>query len=280
MTDGSVEADDLRYDSGTVLPGAVQNYSCIIANRTGGQGKTLVAEVLLHALTTSGVRVVPAAIDTAVETGGRSKLGRRYPEVQDYAISADIGEVATDGAKALLHWEEVVELFKQRNVAVDLGANVVHELLKFVQMSDISPIMRGRPVNFLVVTTAQDNAIGDAIATLAEIEKARGAMELGKIVVVLNEFHGQFGGADGNTAALRNLISAKGYATVTIGKCLFSQLDKGGSLKDLLEIDAEAFERRYGVKTMTAIREVGELSKWVAAAVDQFRAAGIVPPKA
>lgn len=73
----------------------------------------------------------------------------------ELAVSPDLREIAIgDGDAALRHWDVLGRVLRQRNVVVDVGANVIEPMLRWMQLS-LKPDA-GHPVNFLVVVTAQE----------------------------------------------------------------------------------------------------------------------------
>lgn len=269
-----------EFGAEVVRPAALAGtYACIVANRTGGQGKTVVTQLLYEALREGGVPAKLASVDTDARSAERSKLGGLYPETKDLPISADLADVAEeDPSVALRHWDAFGALLRERNTVIDLGANVIGSMLRWAQMSLQASAMRGKPLNFLVVVTAQEKSAADAIAVLNEIEATRGALEIGKIGVVFNEGLGKFERAGPNLTALRALIAEKGYAAIEISRGMIKAVDAGVSIGRLRTIEPADYQKAMELEFDTAAnRELWLAQAWIKKSIEAIRAAGFAP---
>ncbi len=132
----------------------MSEFACIVANKTGGQGKTTVAQLLYEALLDAGVGPRLAAIDRAGGSRRRSKLGTLYPQTFDWGVAADLAELAAgQGEAALRHWDVLSRVLKQRHVVIDVGANAIDPMLRWMQLSLTADARH--PMNFLVVSTVR-----------------------------------------------------------------------------------------------------------------------------
>lgn len=261
---------------------ATGSWSTIVANRTGGQGKTVVTQLLYEGLRQAGVPVKLASVDSDAGSAQRSKLGGLYPETKDLPISAKLSDVADeDPSASLRHWDAVGALLRERNTVIDLGANVVGSLLNWAQMSLEASAMRGKPLNFLVVVTAQEKSAADAIAVLKDIEETREAIEIGKIGVVFNEGLGKFERSGAQMSALRALIAEKGYASIEIGRGMIKAVDAGVSIGRLGTMTSAEYQSVMELEyDTTAIRELRLAQAWIKKSIEAVAAAGFAPTAA
>lgn len=164
----------------------------IVGNRTGGQGKTLLAQMI--ARSTAGAHVVAA--DKADAETGMSKLGRILQDVKDANKTDPKREKiakALENAKALDHafdpvaivelgvgpsaidllqdphkgiaiWDEVGQLAMEQHVVMDLGAQVVDGLLDWAENSGAAEIFDTAdvPVRMVIPMMASAKAVNDA----------------------------------------------------------------------------------------------------------------------
>ncbi len=261
---------------------ADENWSCIIANRTGGQGKTLVSQLLYEALREGGVPARLAAVDSEAGSTDRSKLGRLYPETRDLAIAVDLAElVDAEGVRALEHWDAFGQMLREHNMVIDVGANVIGAMLRWAQVTRPGRVMAGRPMNFLVVVTAQETSAADAVAVLDEIEATRSSLVIGQVGVVMNEGLGKFERSGPKADALQKLIADKGYPVVKVSKGHVKAVEAGISLGRLHGMAFEEYQRLMDLESQfAAMRDCDLANAWLDRSIAALAAAGFAPAKA
>lgn len=280
---GRDEADDDRFTASdrSGVPGQNQNYSTITANFTGGQGKTLTGMLVRQALADAGVAVKLVSIDTQAGSGERSKLGLMHPETQDLAISPDMGVLTeTHGEMLLDHWDGFASVLRGRNFVADMGANVIGTMLEWARVASPVRIMGGRPVNFLVVTTKEEQSVNDALRVIDAIERTRDAMAIGRIGVVMNESRGAFSEGAGHVARLREVVTRNNYPVITLPFCnSFSQADSF-SIARLRAMTYAEYQKARGIaEELTAMRQLDRIHSWIDGAVSAICDAGFAPAK-
>ena len=286
MMDHEFRAGEDRFEPQApdmeTLRRAQESWSCMVATRTGGQGKTLVSQLLYEALRDSGVPAKLASVDTDGRAGERSKLGLLYPDVRELAIGADLADVMRSGGmEAVTHWDTFEQLLRERNIVIDVGANVIGSLLRWAKITSPAELIRGRPMNMLIVVTAQEKSAIDAMTTLSEIEATRGEMDIGRVGVVMNEVHGKVDRPGEHMAALQRMVAEKGYPVIGVAKGWAQAVDEGVSLSRLRTMKWEDYRKVRGHEFDTAAsRELKFAKLWVDEAIAALRQAGFAPTKA
>jgi hypothetical protein len=255
------------------------NFSCVIGTRGGGHGKTLIAQIVYEALRESGIEPHLAAIDTDARGSARSTLGLLYPETVELPTAPDMADLAEGhGELALEHWDGLARLLRERNVVLDLGANVIGPMLRWAQIAKPIRVMQGRVVNVLVPVTAHEKSAADALALVAEIEATRACMAIGKIGLVMNEVHGKFEAPGPSAVALRETAAKKGYPVVSLKMGHVKAVEAGMPLGRLRTVDAGTYQRLLGhVNDIPAMRELNFVNAWLDGAVTRLREIGFAP---
>ena len=111
--------------------------SIICAARSGGQGKTTIAQ-LVH--TVCQRNNVPHSLYSAEFLGrdARSKLGKLYPgRVTELGIGATFEQVKTsdDMNQSIRYWDRLGDVLVEGGAVIDLGANVIDKVLDLVGLT-------------------------------------------------------------------------------------------------------------------------------------------------
>lgn len=282
MTDGTASGEQHTYGDEAAaikVSNANESWSCLVGNRTGGQGKTLVTQLLAEALSDAGVQATLASVDTA-HGDTRSKLGALYSGAIDLAVAADIGEAAAEGDSmaGLRHWDGFVDVLRRKNVVIDIGANVWPPIAQWAEVSKPSRFIRGRPLNVLVVVTAQDSSIRDGLVMLSQVEAAAEDLNVGRVGVVLNQHGGKFEESDANVKALRAYIAERNLPTIDLTRGHVKATDMGVSIARLRKMDGSEYHKvRSSESEVAAWRELDFAQAWIEKAIAAFRAAGFAP---
>lgn len=282
MTDGIATGELHTYGDEAAsikVSNANESWSCLVGNRTGGQGKTLVTQLLAEALNDAGVQATLASVDS-VHGEERSKLGALYPGAIDLAVAADIGEAAVEGdaMAGLKHWDGFIDVLRRKNVVIDIGANVWPPIAQWAGVSKPSRFIRGRPLNVLVVMTAQDTSIQDGLVMLRQVEAAAEDLNVGRVGVVLNQHGGKFEESDANVKALRAYIAERNLPTIDLTRGHVKATDMGVSIARLRKMDGSEYHKvRSSESEVAAWRELDFAQAWIEKAIAAFRAAGFAP---
>jgi hypothetical protein len=179
----------------------------IVGNRTGGQGKTLLAQMI--ARSTEGAHVVAA--DKA-DDEGKSKLGRILADTADAkllnqafnpvnVVELGVGpsamDLLKDPHKGIAIWDEVGQMAMEHHVVMDLGAQVVDGLLDWAENSGAAEIFQeaGVPVRMVIPMMASAKAVTDAYEIFQRLVKFQ-PLFVTEIIFVRNAADGSFSQID------------------------------------------------------------------------------------
>ena len=248
----------------------------------GGQGKTTLAQLLYLA----GKRLNAAhslmSADFVDETG-HSKLGKLYPDVvEELGVGANLiaARVENNPNAAVRYWDRLGDAFLNGGKIIDLGANVIPQILDWAQDRSLKRLMDKRDaprVDFFCISKAERHAIDD-VANLVSDIVSRDLFRLGRIFIVENEVGGPFTAMDSR----QRLSTAAGEVRLQflrLPKCqseIWPTLEKAGmSIETALERDEDELVEQLGVDLWTASAGLNELRTWFDYNVRQFRDAGL-----
>lgn len=170
----------------------------IVANRTGGQGKTLLSQLLFNAFAKAGRPLLPMSADSVSTDPGaagagtgvaapQSKLGKALPGTVELGIGRSL--LAGGGVADLLtYWEPLGELVLAADTLLDTGANIVDPILDWLVSSDAyEELVPDLVVDLVVPVTCNSQPLADAEAMVAAV-LASGAMPLRNVYVVQNQW--------------------------------------------------------------------------------------------
>ena len=290
---GSKVMDTVGDQSALVaaLPDRDARRFIVVANRTGGQGKTVVAHLLSMLLRQAdpGFRVMCADSVEMVGPGlvGVSKLGRSVPGVIEVGSGPSPSQVLANPNLALEYWDAIGGplLDKSRSgCLLDVGANVVDQIMDWARAADLREVFDGRVVTDLVIpVVASAKSLADAseIAAAAVLE---GGLPIRTVSVVENAWQGPFTAFASNPdyIALLAVVRASGGSVASLPKCLSEILGRAErahlGIADVLEWDYARIADRFEWALIKASREVSIFSKWVAEASASLSAAGLADP--
>ena len=258
----------------------------IVANRTGGQGKTLLCQLIALGLEADGNPPTLIAIDTdASET--RSKLGKFYQQVEELRISPDMEELRRDPRRAIAHWDRLGEIMVAGNAVIDVGANVIGSLLDWAILRRAGAVLQAKqapPILLVVPMRAQAQAVEDALHILDRSIHDRDGLPIARRTLVLNEASGSFEryGTNEDFTRLSVLKREHGLAITRIGHCM-SELwplteREYLSLRDIVALPTGAIEERFAMNAFAAAGAHAELLEWIAGSLENLRAAKLLPP--
>lgn len=260
--------------------------SILIGNRTGGQGKTLVSQLVHYAFDLcAGVSMRLVSADSIEDGGeGASKLGRFVDGVEELGIGARMGEVRLKPQLAVGHWDRLGQILKSGGCIVDLGANVAPVVFEWAKERNAGRILAaGAEIVLVVPVTAQRQALLDAKECLEMSFEAGSQLPVSRRFVVLNEYHGDFAGVAGSDEFryLDALAKDGKVSIVRLGKCtseVWAQVEATfTAVADLVELDHVEYARRFGMNEFQASGAQQEFVEWLKRQIEAFSEAGLVP---
>jgi len=254
--------------------------------KTGGQGKTLVAQLLALQHEHKGVPAKLAAADSD-SLNQRSKFGRLFPNVKELGIGEDLTRIkhSTDPNLAIKYWDEFGRTLLDGGCIIDVGANVAAELFAWAEARNAGSLLRRRnspPIDLVVATKAESQAIEDARALLQYSFDKNEWLPFGRRFVVLNEVAGGFDRYE-NDPAFRRLkaFQGMGVGIINMKRCesdIWGLMEKEFiSVRDAVKMTENDLEKRYGIDVWTGHGGLTDLKCWAYETLTAFEKAGLVP---
>ncbi len=171
----------------------------VVANRTGGQGKTLVSQVIHFGYLLAGHKLHVGG-GGFLEGGGRQvKIGqimdnsRVCPiQVEELGIGASMDKIKDDARSAIKYWDTIGAHLKGGATVIDLGANILPQVLEWAKQRKASRLLAKSDIVLVVPVTAQRQSIIDALQMINEARHAESELRFQTIYVVFNGYHGSF----------------------------------------------------------------------------------------
>jgi hypothetical protein len=250
----------------------------------GGQGKTTLAQLLYLNAKKLGRSYNIVAADYLDESG-HSKIGKLYPDiVLEYGVGANLTAARSENNPnaPVRYWDRMGDVFLQGDTVIDVGANVISNLLDWGSDRHVKKVMerKGSPrVDFFCICKAERHAI-DNLANLVTDLLVKNSFRLGKIFVVQNEVGGPF-----DQSTLREQVDkAAGdyqisYLKLTKGQSeIWPAMEKRGlSIERVLEMEEDEAVEKLNVDLWTAASGLSELQTWFDFNSRTLRDAGIFP---
>ncbi len=251
---------------------------CLIVSGAGGQGVTLLTQLLFEARIASSSEQQLAAV-MAAEPGERSTLGQLYARTIDFPVIVGIADAFVLADATGPSFDPLGNLLKHGDVLVDVSSAAWPTL---VQWADASLSENSsRAVDLLVVVSTADRSLRRAITILRDAEALRPLLGICKIGVVFNEAHGPFGHEGPALKALRGQIETKGYPIIEIEHSYVYALDDSVSIGRLKASDWETFKKlpghNEGVKSLD---HYDLIQAWIKKSIEAVAAAGFAPTAA
>ncbi|WP_262267064.1 MULTISPECIES: MinD/ParA family ATP-binding protein [Microvirga] len=266
-----------------------QKPSFIVGTRTGGQGKTLISQVIQYIFQGRGQPLRVMAADTAGDEGSatKSKLARfleGQETVEELGIGVSLTSIRSDEAAGLQYWERLGQALEQGNVLVDVGANVLPSIWNWALEIDAGRVFETAPPIWLIIpVTAQAQSLVDAADLIRLAETNRKFLPIARYVVVFNEHEGKFDSLS-ETSEYRDLmkfVTDHNVTVVKLGRCKSSVWQKiqGNciSLKAMKELDFRDYTTKFGISSFMASAAEKDFSGWLTETVSAFREAKLVP---
>lgn len=255
----------------------------LVGNRTGGQGKTLLTQLIHYGHTLEKVDLKVAAADTdAASADGfkSSKLGSilRDVEVEELGIGAGLNAVQSNQHVAVQYWDRLGELLLEGGWVVDLGANVIPMVFQWAAARKAGKLLSENAPMLVVPVTAQPQSLSDALGVFQNAARVAENMPLSEKVMVLNEYHGVF---DENARELKMIRDMGRVRIVTVKRAnveIWEKIEsRRFSIERLLNMSVQDYVREFGVSVFAASGSLSALTDWVMESLDALQAAGVVP---
>jgi hypothetical protein len=241
----------------------------ICCAHAGGQGKTTFAQALHVANANMGVPTKLAAADFMDSTGS-SKLGQMYPkQVTELGIGPNVGfaKQANDLNAAVKYWDRLGPELIRGNTVIDLGANVVEQVIQWGSIRNLGQLLRARsapPIDVFLVCKAEQRAIDD-MRDLVERFGSSQYIPVRKIFVVLNEQGGGFEALDIRGELSKVKIDAE-LAFITMPRCsseLWNTMEqKYVSLASALSMTPDEVVSKLGIDFWAVYSGLEQLNDW------------------
>ncbi|PZR95203.1 MAG: hypothetical protein DI537_05305 [Stutzerimonas stutzeri] len=179
----------------------------LVGNRTGGQGKTLISQMIHYGHILGQMPIKAVSADSA-KAGGESKLGRLLGtgNVVELGTGADMSAVREDHHEAVRYWDQLGEHLYDGNCVIDLGANILPLIFQWATERKAARLLRDRAIALVVPVTAQAQSISDAIEMLEMSDACQHVLPISQRYVILNEYHGTFDRLQGDRR-FQNLLN-------------------------------------------------------------------------
>ena len=250
----------------TLLSSTFDLCSYMVAQRTGGQGKTLIAQLLFDAARLAGWQPTLVSADSVNDgqSQARSKLSTILDGVYELAVAPPIADVMESGLNVVAHWDQLGAILEKGNALIDLGANVLPAVANWARVSQCGDM---KPIVLVVPVTCQAQSASDALAIITELAEIVDYFPVRKTVIVFNDVHGRAATAAGPSFdELRRRIAKGDLVGCQIKKCVseiwaYAEADKI-RLSALAAMAPEEYVSRYGVTKYAGSRGRQMLAAW------------------
>ena len=249
---------------------------------TGGQGKTTLAQMLYSMLRREGHKYKLVSADFLDESS-QSKLGKLFPEkVEELGIGANLvsTKLENNANAPLRYWDRFGEILLAGGSVVDVGANVVSQLLQWGRHRRISQVLRHRnapEIDIFLTTKAERHSIENAAHLVHEMVE-QDAFPIGNVIVVCNEVGGPFE-PNQVASAISRVAPTRNIHYMALPRCtseLWESMEKTcTSVDDVLTLSEDEICEKFGVDVWTASAGLGDLHEWTKTVYANLREAGI-----
>lgn len=258
------------------------NPAIMVGNRTGGQGKTLISQLIHYGHQLAESPIVPVSADTAEEKE-KSKLGSILSGVVELGTGAQMSAVRSNQHSIVQYWDRIGELLMGGNCVIDLGANVLPIVFQWAQERQAGKLLVDKEIVLVVPVTAQRQSIEDCLGVFQHADRVRHSLPFSRRVVVLNECHGTFGPAETDYKMKRlSALKASGVEFLTITKAnveIWEQIETLGlSLEQVVHMSLEESAAKFEINQFAALGALDALQAWVDDNLETLVCAGLVPP--
>jgi len=250
----------------------------ICCAHAGGQGKTTVAQTLYVAGRAMGTEMALAAADF-IDGSGRSKLGRMYSDkVTELGTgpSVSAAKEANDLSAGVRYWDALGPLLLKGNVTMDIGANVVDQILNWGKIRRAPDLLRSRnapPIDVFLVCKAERRAVDDMFDLVGRFGSSE-SLPVRRVYVVMNEQGGTFESL-GMRETLMKIKMDADLRFVRLPRCM-SELwvpmeQRYVSLEAALEMPEDKIVDSLGVDMWSVYSGMDDLRSWFAETREEFK---------
>lgn len=257
------------------------NDTVIVATRTGGQGKTLIAHLLALAREIEQRPYHAVSIDTDTESA-LSKLGKYLQSVEEIRISPGLDRLRQNPNLVLAHWDRVGEILLTGGALIDCGANVVGNLLQWAQARRAGELLAAcHPIHLVVPTRAQGQALEDALDLLQRSIDLQFHFPMYSRTLILNEASGDFTkyGTSTDFQTLARLKADHGVKVIKLPFCrceLWPNIERLYlPLATLMAKSATELAQEFQISPFEATGARADLLDWVDEALSNLAKAGL-----
>lgn len=257
----------------------MKTYIC--AAYAGGQGKTTLAQMVYSALRKRELAYKLVAADFTDGTG-HSKIGKFFPtKVMELGIGSALtsGKTENDANAPLRYWDRFGGLLLTGGAVLDLGANVVPQLVQWAHHRRLSHIMQQRnspEIDLIIITKPETHSI-ENVSTLIEDVVVGGALPVVNIIIVENEVGGSFEGLD--LSRIERAGAGRALHFIKIPRCyseLWPHLERTFTpVEDALAATENELAEKFGIEIWSAYAGLMDLKTWAEEVYTQLHKVGI-----
>jgi hypothetical protein len=255
----------------------------LVGNRTGGQGKTLVAQLLHYGYGLAGTEMRVVAADTSDVEGGRSKLGQILKTVDELGIGARMDQIKADPRKAINYWDKIGTHLKEGSTVIDLGANVLPMVFDWAQQRQAARVLKNSPISLVVPVTAQRQSIIDAVKMIEESQADTAQIPFQHTYVIFNAYHGSFDDlkTTREMRMLQNMEQKKSIIRVNMARCtteVWERIEANFTrLSEVAQLEHDDFIERFELDPFAASGAHSDFMTWLRDTLAAFRSAKLIP---
>jgi hypothetical protein len=243
--------------------------SIFVINEKGGVGKTVVSTALADYFLSTGAPYRILDADCQPGRNKRTCLSAMFSQAERFDIGVSVADLLKRPTLKISHWDALYELAKTDNLLVDFGANVAPDVLAWLKSTEIGRRLApaGVTFDFVLVTTRQEDSVGDAANLVRRIRKLIPA-ESRRIFLMLNEKEGEFDSyADSPELAEFNALCDAGeMAMIALEKCgseIWMECDKHRLPTTVaIAMPEKDLEGLFRMKDTEIGRGQGSLARW------------------
>jgi hypothetical protein len=260
----------------------------LVGNRTGGQGKTLISQIIHYGYSLAGQPISAVSADSA-EVGAESKLGRFLGKgnVDELGTGANMSEVLENNHEAVRYWDRLGKHLRDGSCVVDLGANILPLVFQWARARRAGRLLKDRRVVLVIPVTAQAQSIADAVEMLKLAATNEDALPIAERFVVLNDYHGSFARLKEDRTFLKLVtpsVHEPKTTVVPLGKAnveIWGNIEaKNISFQRLAGMEVEDYEKLFDLDMFAASGSEAAFDEWNETTLKGFRGAGLIPPGA